>query len=152
MKWILPIFMAMENCVKKITPISLNPLVIFSVSKIILHPFFCVSCQNDIDNFIKSLLALCKLYKQRFVAVTSQHGTAALSPYLNFDPSYLPTSQPEFIFPEGAVKQRGRFELAFSQIGAACILGAGFGGAAGFYRGLKATTLAGQTGKLRRTQ
>ncbi|XP_043273245.1 mitochondrial import inner membrane translocase subunit Tim23 isoform X3 [Venturia canescens] len=84
--------------------------------------------------------------------VTSQHGTAALSPYLNFDPSYLPTSQPEFIFPEGAVKQRGRFELAFSQIGAACILGAGFGGATGFYRGLKATTLAGQSGKLRRTQ
>ena len=65
---------------------------------------------------------------------------------------YFPPSQPEFIFPEGAVKQRGRFELAFSQIGAACIIGAGIGGATGFYRGLKATTLAGETGKLRRTQ
>ncbi|XP_063985242.1 mitochondrial import inner membrane translocase subunit Tim23-like isoform X2 [Diachasmimorpha longicaudata] len=86
------------------------------------------------------------------IPVTSQQGLTPLSPYLNFDPSYLPNSQPEFIFPEGAVKQRGRFELAFSQIGAACILGAGFGGATGFYRGLKATTLAGQTGKLRRTQ
>ncbi|XP_023287720.1 mitochondrial import inner membrane translocase subunit Tim23 isoform X2 [Orussus abietinus] len=86
------------------------------------------------------------------VPVTSQRGLAPLSPYLNFDPSYLPATQPEFIFPEGAVKQRGRFELAFSQIGAACMLGAGVGGATGFYRGLKATTLAGQTGKLRRTQ
>ncbi|XP_024938435.1 mitochondrial import inner membrane translocase subunit Tim23 isoform X2 [Cephus cinctus] len=83
---------------------------------------------------------------------TSQPGLAPLSPYLNFDPSYLPATQPEFIFPEGAVKQRGRFELAFSQIGAACIIGAGVGGANGFYKGLKATTLAGQTGKLRRTQ
>ncbi|XP_015520904.1 mitochondrial import inner membrane translocase subunit Tim23 isoform X1 [Neodiprion lecontei] len=84
--------------------------------------------------------------------VTSQPGLAPLSPYLNFDPSYLPASQPEFIFPEGAVKQRGRLELAFSQIGAACIIGAGLGGTSGFYKGIKATTLAGQTGNLRRTQ
>lgn len=73
-----------------------------------------------------------------------------LSPYLNYE--YLPPSQPEFLFPEGAVKQRGRFELAFSQIGAACIVGAGVGGANGFYKGLKATTLEGQKGALRRTQ
>ncbi|KAJ8669663.1 hypothetical protein QAD02_000922 [Eretmocerus hayati] len=84
--------------------------------------------------------------------VSNQPGFTSLSPYLNYDPVYLPPSQPEFIFPEGAVKQRGRFELAFSQIGAACVLGAGLGGANGFYRGLKTTTLAGQTGKLRRTQ
>lgn len=84
--------------------------------------------------------------------MTSQKGLAPLSPYLNFDPAYIPVHQPEFIFPEGAVKQRGRFELAFSQIGAACIIGGGIGGAMGFYRGLRATTLAGQTGKLRRTQ
>ncbi|XP_011154799.1 mitochondrial import inner membrane translocase subunit Tim23 isoform X2 [Harpegnathos saltator] len=71
---------------------------------------------------------------------------------MNVDPSYLPISQPEFIFPEGAVKQRGRLELAFGQIGAACILGAGIGGASGLYRGIKATTIAGETGKLRRTQ
>ncbi|XP_034937180.1 mitochondrial import inner membrane translocase subunit Tim23 isoform X2 [Chelonus insularis] len=83
---------------------------------------------------------------------SSQQKLVPFSPYLNFDPAYIPTSQPEFIFPEGAAKQRGRFELAFSQIGAACILGAGIGGSAGFYKGLKATTLAGQTGALRRTQ
>ncbi|RZC36705.1 mitochondrial import inner membrane translocase subunit Tim23, partial [Asbolus verrucosus] len=74
------------------------------------------------------------------------------SPYLNFDPSYLPQAQPEFIFLDGASKQRGRFELAFGQIGGSCMIGASAGGASGFYNGLKATTLAGQTGKLRRTQ
>nr|QBH72734.1 hypothetical protein [Brunneria borealis] len=77
---------------------------------------------------------------------------APLSPYLNFDPVYLPPSQPEFIFPEGAARQRGRFELAFSQIGGSCMAGAAFGGAVGFYKGLRNTTLAGHTGKLRRTQ
>ncbi|XP_017757247.1 PREDICTED: mitochondrial import inner membrane translocase subunit Tim23 isoform X1 [Eufriesea mexicana] len=86
------------------------------------------------------------------IPVTSQQGLTQLSPYLNFDPAYLPPSQPEYIFPEGAAKQRGRFELAFTQIGAACIIGAGIGGTTGFYRGIKATSLANQTGKLRRTQ
>ncbi|XP_043263753.1 mitochondrial import inner membrane translocase subunit Tim23-like [Colletes gigas] len=93
-----------------------------------------------------------KKYGNLNIPVTSQQGLAPLSPYLNFDPAYLPPSQPEYIFPEGASKQRGRFELAFSQIGAACITGAGIGGAEGLYRGIKATSLAGQTGKLRRTQ
>lgn len=32
------------------------------------------------------------------------------------------------------------------------MIGAALGGASGFYNGLKATTLAGETGKLRRTQ
>lgn len=85
------------------------------------------------------------------VSATQRSNLAPLSPYLNFDPSYLP-SQPEYIFPEGASKQRGRFELAFSQIGAACILGAMVGGSTGFYSGLKSTTLAGQTGKVMRTR
>uniref|UniRef100_T1E2E6 Putative mitochondrial import inner membrane translocase subunit tim23 n=1 Tax=Psorophora albipes TaxID=869069 RepID=T1E2E6_9DIPT len=74
-----------------------------------------------------------------------------LSPYLNYDARYL-QSQPEFIFPEGASKQRGRFELAFSQIGSSAMIGAGIGGVAGFYNGMRATALANQTGKLRRTQ
>ncbi|XP_049819673.1 mitochondrial import inner membrane translocase subunit Tim23 [Aethina tumida] len=74
------------------------------------------------------------------------------SPYLNYDPVYIPTAQPEFIFLDGASKQRGRFELAFGQIGGSCMLGAAMGGAYGLYNGLKATTMAGQTGKLRRTQ
>lgn len=43
-------------------------------------------------------------------------------------------------------------ELAFGQIGGSCMIGAGIGGAVGFYNGLRATTLAGQTGNLRRTQ
>nr|QBH72746.1 hypothetical protein [Nicoletia phytophila] len=86
------------------------------------------------------------------VPVYSQQGLAPLSPYLNFDPTYLQQSQPEFIFPEGAARQRGRFELAFSQIGGSCMIGASVGGMGGLYNGLKSTTLAGQTGKLRRTQ
>lgn len=98
-----------------------------------------------------TILLICCFFFHFCLLVTSQHGANSLSPYLNFDPSYLPTSQPEFIFPEGAVK-RGRFELAFSQIGSACMIGAGVGGTSGFYRGLKATTLARDSGKLRRTQ
>lgn len=50
-------------------------------------------------------------------SVTSNPGLSQLSPYLNFDPAYLQTSQPEFIALEGASQKRGRFELAFSQIG-----------------------------------
>ena len=64
----------------------------------------------------------------------------------------MPTAQPEYIFLDGNNKQRGRFELAFGQIGASVMTGASIGGATGFYNGLKATTLEGQTGKLRRTQ
>ncbi|XP_008550541.1 mitochondrial import inner membrane translocase subunit Tim23 isoform X2 [Microplitis demolitor] len=90
--------------------------------------------------------------------ISSSQRITPYSPYLNFDPSYLPTSQPEFITPTGLTTsdgpgvRRGRFELAFGQIGSACIIGAGIGGTRGLIRGLKATTLAGQTGKLRRTQ
>ncbi|XP_014238243.1 mitochondrial import inner membrane translocase subunit Tim23 isoform X2 [Trichogramma pretiosum] len=90
--------------------------------------------------------------KESTHSLATSPGLSQLNPYFNYDPVYFPPSQPEFIFPEGAVKQRGRFELAFSQIGAACIIGAGLGGANGFYKGLKATTLAGEVGKLRRTQ
>ena len=71
---------------------------------------------------------------------------------MNFDPAYLQTSQPEFIFPEGASHQRGRFELAFGSIGLACIGGGAFGGATGLIKGIRDTAAAGQTGKLRRTQ
>lgn len=71
---------------------------------------------------------------------------------MNYDPRYLNISQPDYIFPEGAAKQRGRFELAFVQIGTSAMIGAGIGGAAGLYNGVRATALAQQTGKLRRTQ
>lgn len=46
----------------------------------------------------------------------------SFSPYLNYDARLLQKAQPEFIFPEGASKQRGRFELAFSQIGTAAMV------------------------------
>lgn len=78
--------------------------------------------------------------------------TNALSPYLNYDPRFLQQAQPEFIFPEGAARQRGRFELAFSQIGSSVMIGAAIGGTAGLYNGIRATRLAQETGKLRRTQ
>lgn len=52
-----------------------------------------------------------------------QQQTVSLSPYLNYDPRFLQQAQPEFIFPEGASKQRGRFELAFSQIGSTAMVG-----------------------------
>lgn len=56
------------------------------------------------------------------------------SPYLN--PSTLPDQiSSEFIIPEGA-SHRGRFELAFSQIGASVMIGSGLGGALGTYKGL----------------
>lgn len=64
----------------------------------------------------------------------------------------MKTIQPEFIFPEGASKQRGRFELAFSQIGSSVMVGAAIGGTVGLYNGVRLTTLAKETGKLRRTQ
>jgi len=81
-----------------------------------------------------------------------QQNVTAFSPYLNYDPRFLQQAQPEFIFPEGASKQRGRFELAFSQIGSSVMIGATLGGSVGLYNGIRATTLAQQTGKLRRTQ
>ncbi|CAN7994190.1 unnamed protein product [Ixodes hexagonus] len=85
-----------------------------------------------------------------FQIPSGQH--APVSPYLNFDPAYINAGGPEWIFPEGASRQRGRFELAFSQIGGSVMVGAAFGGISGFYRGLKETSLAGHTGSVRRTQ
>ncbi|KAH8357530.1 hypothetical protein KR084_006853, partial [Drosophila pseudotakahashii] len=87
-----------------------------------------------------------------YAPVTSTFSSAPVSPYLNYDSRYLQQAQPEFIFPEGANKQRGRFELAFSQIGTSVMIGGGIGSLAGIYNGLKVTNALEQTGKLRRTQ
>lgn len=60
------------------------------------------------------------------------------SPFLQVDPSMLqpPLISNEFIFPEGATKSsRGRFELAFGQIGFSVGMGAGIGGAMGTFKG-----------------
>lgn len=58
----------------------------------------------------------------RSSVASRQTNITGFSPYLNYDPRILQQAQPEFIFPEGASKQRGRFELAFSQIGSAVIV------------------------------
>ncbi|XP_070133662.1 mitochondrial import inner membrane translocase subunit Tim23 isoform X2 [Drosophila bipectinata] len=86
-----------------------------------------------------------------YTPVTSTFSSAPVSPYLNYDSRFLQQAQPEFIFPEGANKQRGRFELAFSQIGTSVMIGGGIGGVAGVYNGFKVTKALNQTGKLRRT-
>ena len=79
---------------------------------------------------------ICQDYWNLFLFVApSKNSTIINSPYLNFDPRYSSNYTPEFIFPEGASKQRGRFELAFSQIGSSVMIGGGIGGIAGFYNG-----------------
>jgi import inner membrane translocase subunit TIM23 len=85
------------------------------------------------------------------IPVSSSVGS--ISPYMNFDPSYLNIgNEPQFIMPEGASQHRGRFELAFSQIGGSVCTGAGIGGAAGLYNGLRDTRQAQLFGAVRRTQ
>ena len=113
----------------------MDPIPVFQV----LIVYLGFSCSSFID------FLLCP-------TVYANRNLAPLSPYLNFDPSYLQTTQPEFIFPEGASRQRGRFELAFSTIGGCCMVGGALGGVAGLYQGIKDTAIAGHTGKLRRTQ
>ena len=76
----------------------------------------------------------------------------SISPYLNVDPSILNQGSPEWIFPEGASRQRGRFELAFSQIGGAVMTGAFFGGVHGFYNGWKQMGSNEQKASVKRTQ
>ncbi|ELT96009.1 hypothetical protein CAPTEDRAFT_227448 [Capitella teleta] len=78
---------------------------------------------------------------------------AAMSPYLNFDPAYI-MSNPEsqFIFPEGSNHKRGRFELAFSQIGGSVMAGGAVGGVNGFYTGIQETKAAQLSGALWRSQ
>lgn len=76
------------------------------------------------------------------------------SPYLNFDPQLLPQStQPEYIFLDGAgSKQRGRFELSFTEIGTSCLVGATLGGIRGIYSGIQITSMENQTVTYNRTQ
>lgn len=78
---------------------------------------------------------------------------SVMSPYLNFDPAYIGAdSGSDFIFPEGASRQRGRLELAFSQIGGSVFAGAAVGGLNGLYSGFRETSTAQLTGAVRRTQ
>lgn len=83
--------------------------------------------------------------------VTAQPGLT--SPYLNFDPSYIsPSSDSQYIFPEGATAQRGRFELMFATIGSSVMAGSVLGGVNGVYAGLRETRAAGLQGSVWRTQ
>ena len=62
------------------------------------------------------------------------------SPFLQVDPSLAKSSlklSPEFIFPDGTNKSsRGRFEMAFSQIGGSIMTGAFIGGTLGTFKGI----------------
>lgn len=80
--------------------------------------------------------------------------SAGLSPYLNFDPHYIPKMQPEFLYPDDnhMASTARRSNVALPIIGMSFMTGSGLGSMAGLYKGLRATTLAGQTGKVRRTQ
>ncbi|XP_011566129.1 mitochondrial import inner membrane translocase subunit Tim23 [Plutella xylostella] len=84
----------------------------------------------------------------------SQGSGAGLSPYLNFDPNYIPKMQPEFLYPDDShmATTARRSNVALPIIGMSFMTGSGLGGVTGFYKGLRATTLAGQSGKIRRTQ
>ncbi|KAK7113004.1 mitochondrial import inner membrane translocase subunit Tim23-like [Littorina saxatilis] len=87
------------------------------------------------------------------VPVTAGAAGSIMSPYLNFDPSYInPGADSQFIFPEGANRQRGRLELSFSQIGGSVFVGAAVGGLNGLYTGLRETNANQLTGAVRRTQ
>lgn len=61
------------------------------------------------------------------------------SPFLQVDPTIFRSPDvisSEFIFPDGGTKpSRGRFEMAFSQIGGSIMTGAVIGGAIGTYKG-----------------
>lgn len=103
------------------------------------------------DNNRSSILS--SMYGGSSGNIGGSPSNSALSPYLNFDPALLnldPESQ--FIPLEGASHRRGRFEMAFSQIGGSVCIGAGIGGLNGIYSGLKETKEAQLTGAVRRTQ
>lgn len=77
-------------------------------------------------------------------------GNSISSPYLNFDPAYITPNSSDFIMPEGASAQRGRFELAFSQIGGSVLVGGAIGGVNGLYSGI--TNTKELAGAIKRTQ
>uniref|UniRef100_A0A5S6QHU8 Protein kinase domain-containing protein n=1 Tax=Trichuris muris TaxID=70415 RepID=A0A5S6QHU8_TRIMR len=74
-----------------------------------------------------------------------------LSPYLSVDPNIF-KSEPQYILPEGASARRGRFELAFSQIGGCVMTGAALGGTSGLYSSLKDREVMENAWAIRRTQ
>ncbi|XP_046584730.1 mitochondrial import inner membrane translocase subunit Tim23-like isoform X1 [Haliotis rubra] len=87
------------------------------------------------------------------VPVTAGAAGSIMSPYLNIDPTYIGGGgEGDFIFPEGANRQRGRLELSFSQIGGSVFAGGAVGGLNGVLTGYRETRAAQLTGAVRRTQ
>ncbi|XP_053618200.1 mitochondrial import inner membrane translocase subunit Tim23 [Plodia interpunctella] len=84
----------------------------------------------------------------------NNQASSSLSPYLNFDPHIIPKMQPEFLYPDDRhmASTARRSNVALPIIGMSFMSGSGIGGISGLYKGLRATTLAGQVGKVRRTQ
>lgn len=79
------------------------------------------------------------------------------SPYLDFDPKIInpATNESQWIFPDGAINRssRGRFELAFSQIGGSVMTGGALGGIVGLNSGLReARALPSMSWPVRRSQ
>lgn len=86
------------------------------------------------------------------VPVTAGPAGRIISPYMNFDPSYLQTGgESQFIYPEGANKNRGRFEKSFSQIGGAIIAGGALGGLFGLKTAFNDKTLKNQAFRIQKT-
>ncbi|KAH9511954.1 mitochondrial import inner membrane translocase, subunit timm23 [Dermatophagoides farinae] len=73
--------------------------------------------------------------------ISSTNKSPFQSPFLQVDPTIFRSPDvisSEFIFPDGGTKpSRGRFEMAFSQIGGSIMTGAVIGGAIGTFKGLK---------------
>ncbi len=60
--------------------------------------------------------------------------------------------EPEYINLKGNQKERGRFELAFGQIGASYLLGGALGVLGGLFEGHREANQLALAGRLRRTQ
>jgi len=82
------------------------------------------------------------------ISLNSQPGGRMVSPYLSVDPFF--DEPDEYITLGQNAPQRGRFELAFNQIGGLISMGCIAGASSGFYNGYKKT--ANLKGPIRRTQ
>lgn len=80
---------------------------------------------NDNNNILKSLTSFGNLKPSQIQ-----------SPFLQPGFSLPENISSEFIVPEGVSRNRGRFELAFSQIGTSIMIGSSIGGTIGTYKGL----------------
>lgn len=74
--------------------------------------------------------------------LTGRYG-APMSPFFDFDPAIINpgANEAQWIFPDGAINRpsRGRFELAFGQIGTSVMTGGAIGGLIGGFNGFRTT-------------